>query len=186
MAVETRISEDTYQQFVMSDPDHKWELIEGRLREKPGMTWEHNRTVMLLGRALLLQIDIDQFNVFFESRVRGSTGSILIPDLAVVPAVLGSEFQDRPGVLAIFSQPLPLVVEVWSVSTGDYDVDVKIPAYQRRGDLEIWRIHPYERTLTTWQLQPDGSYVETLSREGIVQPVALPGVSVELAALFDH
>jgi len=24
--------------------------------------------------------------------------------------------------------------------------------------LEIWRIHPDERTLTSWQRQPDGSY----------------------------
>src|SRR4051794_101622 len=180
MATATRISEETYQQIVLSDPDHKWELIEGRLREKPGMTWEHSRTVMLLGRALLLQLDIDQFSVFFESRVRWSTGNIFIPDVAVVPAALGREFQDRPGVLAVFSRPLPLVVEVWSVSTGNYDVDIKIPAYQRRGDLEIWRIHPYERTLTIWQLQPGGSYVESLYREGVIQPIALPGVTVEL------
>ena len=185
MAIDARISEETYQQIVLSDPNHKWELIEGWLREKPGMTWEHSRTVMLLGHALLQQVDIDQFSVFFESRVRWTAESIFIPEIAVVPATFGTEFQDRPGVLAIFSEPLPLVVEVWSVSTGDYDVDVKIPAYQHRGDREIWRIHPYERTLISWQLQSDGSYVETLYREGAVQPVALPGVVVELEALFD-
>lgn len=186
MAIDTRISEETYQQIVLSDPDHKWELVEGRLREKPGMTWEHNRTVMLLGRALLVQLGLDQFNVFFESRVRPSTGSIFIPDIAVVPASFGPEFQDRPGVLAIFSQPLPLVVEIWSVSTVDYDVDTKIPAYQRRGDLEIWRIHPYERTLISWRRLPEGSYEETTFNEGSVRPVALPGVDIELKALFDR
>jgi hypothetical protein len=69
---------------------------------------------------------------------------------------------------------------------GDCDVDVKIPAYQRRGDLEIWRIHPYDCTLTAWRRSPDGNYEETTFREGSVNPVALPDVIVELAALFDR
>jgi Uma2 family endonuclease len=76
------------------------------------------------------------------------------------------------------------VVEIWSPSTGDYDLKEKLTAYQQRGDLEIWRLHPYERTLTTWVRQSDGSYEETLYREGIVKPAALPNVAIDLAALF--
>jgi Uma2 family endonuclease len=79
----------------------------------------------------------------------------------------------------------PLVVEVWSRSTGDYDVEEKLADYQRRGDLEIWRIHPYERTLTAWRRLPDGSYEETIYRDGIVRPTALLGVEIDLTALFD-
>jgi Uma2 family endonuclease len=107
-----------------------------------------------------------------------------MPDLMVVPAAYSEEIRDRP-VLAIFSDPLPLVVEVWSPSTGDYDVDAKVPVYQQRGDLEIWRIHPYERTLTTWIRQSDGSYLESTYREGIIHPVALAGVTIDLDELFD-
>src|SRR5262245_40019388 len=171
MAIESRISEEVYQQIVLAQPDHKWELVEGRLREKPGMTWEHNFIVMLLSHLLLSQLDLGQYVVFSEGRVRRSTGSIYFPDIAVVPTAFGREFQNQPGVLAIFSQPLPLVIEVWSQSTGDYDVEAKIPEYRRRGDLEIWRIHPYDRSLTTWRLQPDGGYAESIQHEGIVQPV---------------
>ena len=76
------------------------------------------------------------------------------------------------------------MVEVWSPSTGDYDVDAKLPVYQQRGDLEIWRIHSYERTLTARRRQPDGSYEETIHRGGIVTPVALPGVTIDLETLF--
>ena len=47
--------------------------------------------------------------------------------------------------LEVYEGPLPLVVEVWSASTGNYDVESKLLEYQRRGDLEIWRLHPYER-----------------------------------------
>jgi Uma2 family endonuclease len=78
-----------------------------------------------------------------------------------------------------------LIVEVWSRSTGDFDVDAKLPEYQRRGDLEIWRIHPYERTLITWRRQADGTYNELLYTAGAVQPMALPDVTIDLDALFD-
>ncbi|HYI16191.1 MAG TPA: Uma2 family endonuclease [Thermomicrobiales bacterium] len=185
MAIETQINEDIYQHTVLADPDRKWELHDGRLREKPGMTWEHNRTVMLLGHLLLLQLDLRHFHVFSEGRVRQSTGNIYIPDIAVIPTAFGQEFENRPGVLAIFTDPLPLVIEVWSSSTGGYDVRAKLPEYQRRGDPEIWLIHPYERTLTAWRRQADGSYGERLYREEIVHETALPGVAIDLGALFD-
>jgi len=77
------------------------------------------------------------------------------------------------------------VVEVWSPSTGDYDVDAKLPEYHRRGDQEIWRIHPYERMLTAWRRQPDGSYTETVYTGGVVHPLAFPVVAIDLDTLFD-
>jgi Uma2 family endonuclease len=91
---------------------------------------------------------------------------------------------ERPNAVEAYAEPLPLIVEVWSPSTGDYDVDSKLPEYRRRGDLEIWRIHPYEHTLTTWRRQPDGRYTETLYTSGSVQPASLPGVTIDLASLF--
>ena len=102
----------------------------------------------------------------------------------MVPTSYGQDIRDLP-VLAIFSDPLPLVIEVWSPSTGDYDVDAKLPVYQQRGDLEIWRIHPYDQTLTSWRRQPDGSYQETLHRGGSISPVALPAVTIDLGTLFE-
>ena len=86
--------------------------------------------------------------------------------------------------LEVYQVPLPLVIEVWSRSTGTYDVDDKLPEYQRRGDLEIWRLQPYERALTAWRRQPDGSYTETVYSGGSVRPGALPGVAIDLDALF--
>lgn len=66
-----------------------------------------------------------------------STDTIFIPDLFVVPIDYGREFRGRPDILAIFRDPLTLVVEIWSPSTGDYDVNAKIPEYRRRGDHEV-------------------------------------------------
>jgi Uma2 family endonuclease len=185
MAVAQRMSEEQYQQFVLAQPNGQWELHDGRLVEKPGVTWEHADIASLLSHLLHGQLDRSAYRVFIESRVRRPAVTIFMPDVMVVPTAYGEPFRGRPGTLAIFSDPLPLIVEIWSSSTGDYDVDAKLPVYQQRGDLEIWRIHPYERTLIAWRRQPDGSYEETIHRGGVITPAALPGVEVDLDTLFD-
>ena len=184
MAVTQRISEQDYQAFVLSGAEGAWELHDGRLVEKPGMSWKHGGIVMLLGHLLMTQLDRAEYHVFTELRVRRPAATVFLPDLMVVPTAYGEDLRDLP-VLAIFSEPLPLVVEIWSPSTGDYDVDAKLPVYQQRGDLEIWRIHPYELTLTSWRRQPDGSYRESLHHDGTIAPVALPGVTSDLNTLWD-
>ncbi len=77
------------------------------------------------------------------------------------------------------------MAEVWSPSTGGTDVRTKIAEYQERGDLEIWFLHPFERTLLAWRRQPDGTYTEELYRIGKVQPVALPDVTIDLETLLE-
>jgi Uma2 family endonuclease len=105
----------------------------------------------------------------------------------VIPAEFVTPLLDLRDVLEAYDDPLPLVVEVWSRSTGDYDVREKLTVYQQRGDLEIWYIHPYERTLTSWVREPDGSYGETIYRDDdIVRPAALSGVMFELSDLFER
>ena len=186
MDVEQRISEEQYQQFVLAQPNGQWELHDGRLVEKSSVTWEHADIAMELAYLLRHQISRDEYRVFIESRVRRPAATIFTPDVMVVPTAYGEPFRGRPDTLAIFSDPLPLIVEIWSSSTGEYDVDAKLPVYQQRGDLEIWRIHPYERTLIAWRRQSDASYEETIHRGGIITPVALPGVEVDLDILFDE
>jgi Uma2 family endonuclease len=184
MAVGQRMSEDAYQRFVLSTMEARWELHDGVLVEKPGRAWEHGSIVSDLGFLLQDQLDRADYRVFVGLRVRHPPATIYVPDVMVVPTRYGDEFRGRSDVVAIFAEPLPLVVEVWA-AIGDYDVDAKLPVYQQRGDLEIWRIHPYERTLTAWRRLPDGSYEESGYREGVVRPAALPDVAIDLAMLFD-
>ncbi|MBA3416067.1 MAG: Uma2 family endonuclease [Chloroflexia bacterium] len=185
MAIETRIDEETYLRLSFAQPDLKWELVDGRLREKPAMTFRHNWWEVKLGHFLLLQLDWSQYQVRVDAgRVRKPGATYYIPDVFVLPVAFGEPFRDRDDILEVYSEPLPLVVEVWSRSTGDYDVEEKLADYQQRGDLEIWRLHPFERTLTRWVRQADGSYEETLHRGGVVRLVALSGVAIDLDALF--
>lgn len=185
MAIETRISNEAYERLALAEPDVKWELWDGVPREKPGMTAAHNHAAFYLGHSLASQLDRSVYQVRVDSgRTRRPGSTYFIPDVIVVPtAYVTSLFAQR--VLEVYTQPLPLVVEVWSPTTGDYDITEKLRTYQQRGDDEIWFIHPYERTLTAQRRQPDGSYEETIFREGVVRPQALPGVEIDLAALFD-
>ena len=183
MAVAQRMSEADYVEFINSGVDGVWELHDGRLVEKPGMSWDHGRIITKLILSLGPQLDPEQHVVFTELRIRRTASTILLPDLMVVPTTYGEYLRNRP-ILAIFSEPLPLVVEVWSPSTGRYDVRVKLAAYRDRGDAEVWRVHPFERTLTRWLRQEDGSYAELVHTGGAVDLVGLPGVTIDLDALF--
>jgi Uma2 family endonuclease len=187
MAIETRINEAAYERLALAEPDRKWELRDGRLRQKPAMTASHNWLAIKLGHMLMAQLDWSRYQVRVDAgRVRRPGATYFVPDVFVVPTQFVIPLLDQADVLEAYDQPLPLVVEVWSPSTGDYDVDAKIPVYMARGDLEIWRIHPYERTLSRWLRQPDETYAESLHHGGVVLATALPGVTIDLDHLFER
>lgn len=155
------------------------------LREKPAVTFGHSILVSRLHRDLVLQLDPARHWTSVDfSRVRRPGATYLIPDLVVIPVTLSDAFRGRWDALPVYDEPLPLIVEVWSPSPGDYEVDSKFPVYQARGDEEIWRIHPVERTLTAWRRRPDGSYLDSTHHGGRVEIASLPGVTIDLGLLF--
>jgi Uma2 family endonuclease len=180
-----RMSEQDYREFVLGDGSGRWELVDGLLREKPGMSVMHGDVMEMLAFSLREQLDRDAYRVRLQhARTRVSADTYYVPDIAVVPTSLVRALRENPNSLDAYPDPLPLVVEIWSPSTGDYDISAKLPGYQRRGDLEIWYIHPLQRTLTVWRKRPDGSYVTATHQGGTVHPESLPGVAIELVALF--
>jgi len=181
MTVTTR----TYEEIALGEPDRKWELHRGVLREKPPMSFGHNRAQRFLTRELILQLDPAEFVVSVDAnRVSRTELNYYIPDIFVIPVAYLDAFKDRPRAPEVYQDPLPLVIEVWSPSTGDYDVEEKPAEYQARGDAEIWRVHPFERTLIAWRRHPDGGYERSAHTTGTIRPVALPGVTIDLDALF--
>ena len=179
------VTERTFPALLLDDPERKWELHGGQPRAKPPMSYRHNYAVVYLGGQLLRRLDPAEYQVRINvGHVRRTEQDHFIPDVFVLPVAHLGPDRDRPDAVEIYDQPLPLVVEVWSPSTRAYDVDTKFAEYRRRGDAEIWRLHPFERTLIAWRRQPDGSYVESIHHGGSVAPIALPGVMVDLDALF--
>jgi len=179
------VTQETFAALVLEDTDGRWEIYRRRLREKPEMSFGHNRTARALARQLLDHLSADEFDVLQNSgHLLVPTGDSYVPDVAIVPLALYVRFQNDPTRFERYEEPLPLVVEVWSPSTGQYDVDTKIPGYRLRGDLEIWRVHPFDRTLTTWRRMPSGDYVETTLRAGTLSLHAVPNVDLDLERLF--
>lgn len=184
MVVQTRVSEEAFRRVALRDPEGQWELHDGQLREKPPMSAEHNDLMFHLGFMLQRQLPRHQYRLRVNGgRTQSVPGVTYIPDVAVIPIEI--ERTQRGHGLEVYEQPLPLIAEIWSPSTGSYDVDAKMPAYQARGDAEIWRVHPYERTITVWQRGTDGSYRQTLHRDGSITVSSLPGVTIDLGELFE-
>jgi len=181
-----RVSEEAYLRIARLDREASWELVDGLLREKPGMNTEHNYLAFELGHRIRVQLDDAEYQVRVDSsRVRRSTDRYFIPNVLVVPTAWARSRLGKPGTVETFTEPLPFVAEIWSPSTGGYDVDPKLPEHLARGDREVWRVHPYDRTVRAWHRQPDGTYAETDHGPDATIPLAvLPGVTIDLASLF--
>jgi Uma2 family endonuclease len=178
-------TEVDFERFALDHPGRKWELHRGQLREKPPMVSGHRRAQRKLTYQLIHQLDEEEFIVVVDAgHVARMTSSYYVPDLFVVPVDHLTTVERQPREFEVFRDPLPLVVEVWSPSTGKYDIDEKIPEYIARGDLEIWRLHPFARTLKAWRWREDGGYDEVEFTGGTVELHALPVVIVDLDALF--
>ena len=184
---EMPVSEERYIQLALEDPEGNWELVDGCPRKKPFMTWEHGHIARELTFVLNLQLDRSEWEVVHDSgKVRRNERNYFQPDVCVVPMELIRRTFTRPGMFEAYAEPLPLVVEVWSTSTGRYDVRRKLATYRERGDLEIWLGRPYNRTITIWRRQPDGTYAERTEKGGRVQPSSLPNVTIDFDALFEQ
>jgi Uma2 family endonuclease len=174
-----------FEQFALDHPNEKWEFHRGQPRRKPAMASGHDRAFLELNRQLIPQEDRSRFRVLpGVGRVARATTSYYIPDLCIVSAAQFAAFDGQPRAFHLYREPLLLVVEIWSPSTGPYDIDEKIPEYVARGDLEIWRLQPYQRRLTAWRRRPDGEYDVVEVTGGRIELHALPGVMVDLDALF--
>ena len=180
------VTEETYERVALEDPDGKWELHCGRLRSKPAMTTQHNRVGRVLGYQLQRRLPLDAFEVSVDhARVHVSPSRDYIPDVAVIPtSVVERMEREQPTGLESYADQLPLIVEVWSPSNGENDRTEKLAGYRKRGDTEIWLLHRPDRTLRSWIRRPDGGYAEQIHHGGNVEPVALPGVHIDLDELF--
>ena len=178
------VSAETFERLVLEDEESQWELVGGRIRRKPGMSYAHNHAGMELAFRLQCQLPIDElaFRVNAGYLKRGEK-NYFRPDVMLIPREYTIILRGSYA-LEAYGGPLPFVAEVWSPSTGEYDVEDKFPEYKRRGDLEIWRVHPHDRTIIAWRRQADGTYSETIYTTGAVPVESLPGVSVVLESLF--
>lgn len=181
------VTQQLYESVSLNDPEGRWELHGGKLREKPVMSHAHNEVMFELGHQIRVQLDPDVYLVRSNAgRLRLASDTVYIPDVFVIPRSAVDEMGADMPALETFAVPALLVVEVWSPSTGEYDIDQKIPRYAMHGDREIWRVHPRERSIEVWVRAEDGSYSHQIQQGGRLSPRWLPGVRVHFDPNFER
>jgi Uma2 family endonuclease len=181
----TLVTDEEFRRIALEEPN-RWELHNGELVRRPGMTQAHNDCSFNLAGLLRDQLDRKKFRIRQQSgQASRPTASYYIPDVMVLPVEQVAPFRGKDDVLETYGEPLPFVAEVWSRSTATYDVSSKLPEYRARGDLEVWLVHPFRRTVTAWRRQADGGYAETTYTEGVVAIESLPGVTISFEDLFE-
>ena len=177
------VSRETYERVALED-EGCWELIDGKLREKPGASAIHNDIVSEVAFALGRQLSREDYVIRGNSgRLRIADHTFLVPDTFVIerPRVRPVD----PYELESYAAPAALVVEVWSPPTDSYDDERKVAIYEARQDREIWLVYPDERSIVVRAPHADGVYHQSRVSSGVLLPGALPGVRVDVEALFN-
>ncbi len=137
----------------MPDDGHRYELLDGTLIVSPAPSPLHQRAVLNL--AVLLR--------------EATTGSDLETLVAPLDVVLADDTVVEPDVLVarradLTDRNLPaapvLAVEVISPSTVRFDRLLKYSRYATAGIAHYWIVDPVEPSLTAYELDSGGKYVE--------------------------
>jgi Uma2 family endonuclease len=161
-------------------PDARVELIEGEIIDMPPNGAEHGGTVAQLSRLLVEAVGKYAY-VFPQSSIRLSDLSEPVPDLALVRPRADFYKKEHPRPADTL-----LIIEV-SGSSLRYDAQVKAPLYARHGIPEYWIVDLSARQVRFLRSPDSGQYTDITSTQipGVVSPVALPGVRIDLGGVLD-
>ena len=177
-----RITVDDYHRMAevgLLAPDARVELVDGEIIDMAPIGRSHLSVVDQLNRLFVLAVD-DEAIVRVQGSIRLGQMSEPQPDLIILRPradFYRSEF-------AIGEDTL-LVIEVSDTSLR-YDREIKMPLYARHGVPEAWIVDVNNDQLLVFSRPEEGAYREqqAITRPGRMNLVALPGLSVDLSALF--
>lgn len=179
----------TYADYFSWPDDERYELIDGiaYVKEPPAPSRSHQEVAGELYHQIRLALEGRRWRTYiapFDVRLpKGSepddlVDTVLQPDVIVVRDL--SKLDNR----GMRGAP-DWVAEVLSPGTTSHDRKVKIPIYERAGVLEVWLVHPIDRTLTIHRRENEryGNPV-VLELKGRTAISALPGVSIDWDRLW--
>ena len=172
----------TYEEWLkLPEAEGIEEVVNGEIRKMPPNKILHADTVENL--ADLLKASVDRNKI----QVRVSTFGLVIsrdplttrvPDIAVF---VRSQVVEQDGY--IHSAP-ELIVEVLSPANTRAERAEKLQDYESLGVPEVWVVSPEARTVEVLSLKDGRLRTTALLRDGQIKPVHLPGVSVDVAAIW--
>jgi Uma2 family endonuclease len=168
--------------LALPDDGKRYELIDGVLVEMPGPSWMHADIVGAFFTLLRVYVQSN----FPGGKVLTAPVDVWLSEHRVVqPDIL----YVRPGRPSLFAQPPAvrgapdLVIEVLSPSNPEHDLLTKYAIYEQAGVPEYWSADQAAAVMTVNVLR-DGRYVEHPIVDGLATSEVLPGLQIDVAALF--
>ena len=180
--LETRPTTLTYEHYLKTPDDERWELLKGALTRRPTPNTAHQRTLGNLAVALFNFVDDKGLGEVFISPfdVVLSSTNVLEPDLIFVSTdqqsiITDANIQGAPA----------LVVEVISPSTASKDRELKRRIYAEHGVGEYWLVDPDARTISVLSLQDkDFREVGNYGVGEVLSSPTLEGLVLDLTRIF--
>ncbi len=179
----------SYADYLAWTGEHRWELINGTAYNmSPAPSVRHQEVVGAVFAQLHAALEGDACAVYvapFDVRLGPANASdneiydVLQPDISVV---CDSDKLDEHG-----CEGAPdVIIEVLSPSTAPKDLIVKRELYGHYGVREYWAVHPLDRVVTIYRLEPEGGFAPPEIREckGTIEFTALPGVVIDMNRVF--
>jgi len=172
----------TYDDLLQTPEDGKrYEIIAGELYVSASPGWAHQEVSGELYDTIKRHVRRHQLGKVYYAPVdvRLSPHDIVEPDLLFIRQDRLHIYKDRGAV-----QGAPeLVVEIISPSSRRIDPGAKKQLYARSGIPEYWLVDPATRQFQLFILL-DGRYEEVPAIDGRLSSAILPGLVIDLAALF--
>ncbi len=171
----------TYDDLLKTPDDgQRYEIIGGGLHVSPSPSFRHQMIAAELFRLIDQVVRANDLGVllFAPLDVRLRLHDIVEPDLLFIRR----ERLDIAREQLVEGAP-DLVVEVLSPSSRRRDRVPKMALYAEAGVPEYWIADPDSNDLTIYTLA-DGQYQPVETSEGILHSNVIPGLTIDLGALF--
>ena len=172
----------TYEDYMKTSDDERWELIDGVLIEMPSPTVPHQRVGALLGAKFVVFVLNGGLGEVFHAPI-----DVVLSDTVVVQPDLVFVSNERAHIIEHSNiQGAPdLVVEIRSPSTAGHDEVTKRALYERYGIPEYWMTDPEAQTVNVLLLGENGyEVVGTYNRGDTLTSPTLEGFSLTLDDIF--
>lgn len=182
MVIHERQPVFTYEDYLNTPDDIRYQLIEGALVREPAPTVPHQRVLLKLAVLIAPFVEDNRLGevLFAPTDVYLSDTNVVQPDLVFVSAARAEIITERD-----VHGPPDLVVEIASPSTQQRDRGVKLDIYARYGVAEYWLVDPAAKAAETLRLE-DGRFIATghFGPADALTSSLLPGLAIPLGKVF--
>ena len=182
MAIPNPLIKFTYDDYLNTPEDKRYELLNGDLVALPSPEEFHQRISILLGSKLFLFTSEHSLGRIYHAPfdVVLSNTDVVQPDLIFV----SNERADIITPANIQGAP-DLVVEILSPSTATRDKTFKRSLYARHGITEYWMVDLTEKNITVLRLDKRGfEVVDTYGEGETLTSPTLQGFTLSLDDIF--